>query len=261
MSLEQGFTVEGTVGLEEAAAFAADHGFDFLELNMEHAFHRSHVDTDRVAAVLAEHGLDAVVHLPYRLDLGSPHEAVRRGACRETEAAIDAALSVGAGAGVVHATSRGDPAAWGEETLRECVFESVRRLDRYGGERGFTVCVENVKEPFFDAADFPALFEHTDAVACLDTGHAHASGHDGSIVADLLRSHGDRIRHLHLNEAREPGPDEHLPVGMGVIDFGTLADALRETGWAGTCTHEVFAYDLASRANSLAAFESLLDGD
>ncbi|MFB6219190.1 MAG: sugar phosphate isomerase/epimerase family protein [Halobacteriaceae archaeon] len=260
MSISQGFTVEGTVEFGEAAAFAADRGFAFLELNMEHAFQRARVDADRVAATLSDHGLDAVVHLPYRLDLGSPHEAVRRGACRETEAAIDAAVAMGADAGVVHATSDADPAAWGQGTLRACVYESVRRLDAYGRERGFGVCVENVKQPFFDAMAFPDLFERTDAAACLDIGHAHASGHDGDAVADLLRSHGERIDHIHLNEARNRGSDEHLPVGMGVVGFAPVAAALRETGWEGTCTHEVYAYDLASRANSLAAFSDLLDG-
>jgi sugar phosphate isomerase/epimerase len=261
MAIREGFTAEGTVPLEEAAGFAAEHDFAFLELNMEYTFQRDRLDADRVSGVLDDHGLDALVHLPYRLDLGAPHEEVRRGACRETEAAIDAALAVGAEAGVVHATSEADPEAWGHGTLRDCVFESVRRLDEYARERGFTVLVENVKEPFFDAADFPTLFDATDAAACLDTGHAHASGHGGDVLAELLFEYGDRIEHLHLNEARTPGPDEHLPVGMGVVDFETVARTLRETGWSGTATHEVFAFDLPSRAQSKAAFEDLLAAD
>lgn len=118
MTVRQGFNVEGDADPEAAFAFAADRGFDFVELNMENGFHRNRIDVDAVRSLAAERDLDLVVHLPYRLDPGSPHGHARDGACRELEAAIDAAADLGAETGVVHATSRADPDDWDHDLLR-----------------------------------------------------------------------------------------------------------------------------------------------
>jgi sugar phosphate isomerase/epimerase len=258
MQVRQGFTVEGFEGDADPFAFAADHGFDFVECNAEHEFERGRVDAAALAARLDDHGLDAVVHLPYRLDPGSPHEHVREGACRELEAAIDAAAEMGAEKAVVHAESRVHVDAWDREDVRAGLYDSVRRLDVYGRERGVEVCVENLKTAFFDAGDFPDLVERTDAAVCLDTGHAYATGQDAEQQARLLREHGDRVSHLHLNDTRLPDDDEHLPVGMGRIDFESLADAIRDADWRGTCTHEVFSYGVDYAAHGKDAFDRLL---
>ncbi len=78
---------------------------------------------------------------------------------------------------------------------------------------------------------------------CLDTGHAFASGWDGYDQAAFLREYGDRVAHVYLNDSRVAGTDEHLPVGLGQVEFAPLAAAMVETGWTGTCTHEVYRFD------------------
>ncbi|PSP55278.1 sugar phosphate isomerase/epimerase [Halobacteriales archaeon QS_1_67_19] len=258
MSVRQGFTVENGADLDASLSFAADHGFDFVELNMDWTFERQRVDSEAVRETAVEYGVDLLVHLPYRLDPGSPHEHVREGACRELEAAIDAAVAFGAEKGVIHATSHAHPEKWNHEKIREYLYDSVRRLADYGRERDFEVSVENLKTLFFDAGDFPDLFAETDSVACLDTGHAYVTGQDAAAQADLLRTHGDRISHVHLNETRRGDEDEHLPVGIGEFDFETLAEAMDEADWSGTCTHEVYTYDREYVAHGKAAFDRLL---
>jgi len=260
VTVKQGFMVDGPVEFDEAVEFAAEHDFDFLELNAEFAFHRRRIDPARIRGLARERGLGLVVHLPYRLDAGSPHEHVREGACQEIEAAIDAAVELGASKGVAHATSRANLADWGVETLRDSLYESVRRLYDYARERDFSVCVENVKQDLFDAGDFPDLFAETEAAACLDTGHAYARGHGAPAQAELLETYPDRIDHVHLNETRRDDVDEHLPLGLGHVDFEALATAMREADWAGTCTHEVWAFDLDSRAHSKRVFDQHLAG-
>lgn len=258
MQVRQGFTVEGFEGDADPFAFAADRGFDFVECNTEHEFERGRTDHAAVAARLDDHGLGAVAHLPYRLDPGSPHEHVREGACRELEAAIEAAAELGAEKAVVHAESRVHADAWDGDAVRSGLYDTVRRLDEYGRERDVEVCVENLKTPFFDAGDFPDLIQRTDAAICLDTGHAYATGQDAERQARLLREHGDRVSHLHLNDTRLADDDEHLPVGMGRVDFAALADAIRETDWRGTCTHEVFSFGVDYAAHGKDAFDDLL---
>jgi sugar phosphate isomerase/epimerase len=258
MPIRQGFTVENGADTEATFAFAADRGFEFLELNMDHQFDRRRVDVAAVRDLAETYGLDLLVHLPYRLDIGTPLAHVREGSCRELEASIDTAVELGAEAGVYHAQTRVRASKWDRATVRECLYDSVQRVTEYARDREFEALLENVKSPFFDAGDFPELFERTDARACLDTGHAHVTGHEGRAQADLLRGHGDRIAHLHLNETRNARGDEHLPVGLGKVDFASVADALVGTGWSGTCTHEVYTFENEPRAFGKARFDELL---
>ena len=109
MTIRQGLMVCGTVPDSEAFSFAAEHGFDFVELDMEQAFPAQEINPISLRETLVEHGLDVVVHLPYRLYPGSPHDHVRDGACRQLEFAIDTAVELGAEKGVFHAVSGGFP--------------------------------------------------------------------------------------------------------------------------------------------------------
>lgn len=242
MTIRQGLVAHTNVEAVPAIEFAADRGFDFVELDMESAGARRRVDPTDVREAAAEHDVDLVVHLPYRLDLATPHEHVREGACRQIEAAIDLAVEFGADRGVYHADTFARPEVWDDELLRERLRTSVERITQYADERNFLACVENLKEPWFDVGDFPDLFERTDAVACLDTGHAHVSGYDCAAQAELLREYPERFAHVHLNDTRIDENDEHLPVGLGKLDFEPIAAALEDRERPITCTHEVFSF-------------------
>jgi sugar phosphate isomerase/epimerase len=258
MTVRQGFTVENGADAAGSFAFAAERGFDYVELNMDWTFERSRVDPDTVRDLAERHDLDLCVHLPYRLDVGSPHAYVREGSCRELEASIDAAVELGAEKGVFHASTFVRADKWDRETVRGHLYDSIVRVTDYARDRGFEAVVENLKSPFFDASDFPDLFDRTAATACLDTGHAHVTECSLAEQADLLRRHGERISHVHLNDTRIDETDEHLPVGVGRLDFAALADAIVETGWSGTCTHETFTFDDEPRAFGKRRFDRLL---
>jgi sugar phosphate isomerase/epimerase len=258
MSIRQGFMAEHVHSGREAFAFAAEHGFDHLELNMEHGFHRADLDVDAVRALADEFDLALLAHLPYRLDAGSPHEHVRDGSCRELEAALDAAAELGVERAVMHAQTVAHEDTWDTAHVQDCILDSVRRVAAYGRDVGVEVCVENLKGAHFDVHDFPALFERTDAAMCLDTGHAAVCGMDGDDQAAFFREHGDRIAHVHLNDSRHRDDDEHLPVGLGTVDFPALADVMVEADWTGTCTHEVYGFDLDYVALGKERFDALL---
>ena len=73
---------------------------------------------------------------------------------------------------------------------------------------------------------------------CLDTGHAHCSGHS---CADMARAFADRLFCLHIHDNHGPNPkyaDEHLPVGLGSIDWDAFFTALRDINYAGTINLE-----------------------
>jgi sugar phosphate isomerase/epimerase len=258
MTVRQGFTVEHGADAEASFEFAADRGFDYLELNMDWTFERQRVDPARIRDLAERYGLDLCVHLPYHLDVASPLEHVREGSCRELEASVDTAVEMGAERGVFHGGTLVRMDKWDREHVRGLLYDSVERVTGYARDRGFEAVVENLSNPFFTPSEFPDLFDRMDATACLDTGHAHATGCSLAEQADLLREHGDRISHVHLNDTRIDGDDEHLPVGVGKLDFGTLADAMAEIGWSGTCTHEVYTFDHEARAFGKRNFDRLL---
>ncbi len=254
----QGLMVDAADDYEDALALAADEGFDFVELNAENGFHRRRTDPERLGALAADRGVDLVVHLPYRLDPGSPHEHVREGACRELEAALDAAAAMDAEKAVFHAVSHAHADRWLVDEIRSRLYDSIRRVDAHAADVGVEACVENLKSPFFDAGDFPDLFERTDATGCLDTGHAAVTGQEGDAQADLIRERGDRVGHVHLNDTRSREDDEHLPVGMGDVEFGSITNAIVETDWSGTCTHELWPYRPDYALASKRRFDRLL---
>ncbi|MGA8208967.1 MAG: TIM barrel protein [Nocardioidaceae bacterium] len=83
------------------------------------------------------------------------------------------------------------------------------------------------------------LLPHTRIGFCPDTAHLAAGGGD---PAELIRRYPDRVRHVHLKDARV-SPLEFLPLGAGEIDFAGVLDALRETGYDGWLIVELDAYD------------------
>ncbi|MEZ3143509.1 sugar phosphate isomerase/epimerase family protein [Halobaculum sp. MBLA0143] len=257
MSLRQGFSVANGVDFETCLALAEREEFDFLELSMDWQFARDRTDAARVREALSARGLDAVVHFPVRIDPCSPHESVRAAGVAELEAALDAAAEYGAERGVYHLGTEVHPEKWDREPVWDAVRETADRLAAYGDRVGVQPVAETAKGAFVDAGDLRALFEETDATACLDTGHAYVSGLDGADQAALLADHGDRIDHVHLQDTRQTGDDEHLPVGMGRIDVEPIAAALAD-GWSGTVTHELFTFDRSYAAASRDRFDALL---
>src|SRR5436309_1511136 len=107
-------------------------------------------------------------------------------------------------------------------------------------DRDVVVTVENVDEP-------PEVLRKVlDAVPdlryCLDVGHAHLDKRaDGA--RKYLAVLGDRLglAHIHDNHGGqgEPG-DEHLPFGQGTIDLERDVTALKESGYEGYATLEIF---------------------
>lgn len=240
--LRLGFVAQLVMDWDQTLAEAARMDLDYVELMMDG-------DTDRTAlaemneevrASAADHDLDLLVHLPFALDIGSPYEHLREGACREIEAALDAAGSIGAKKAVLHASSDAFPPAWDREVVQEHIHDSVRRLDAYGTEQGVEVCVENIPEGWLTLDEFPAVFERTDASMTLDTGHAYVDGYDSTAQREFVAEHADRISHVHVNDTRKAA-DEHLPTGAGFLEFDTILEPLDEA----TVSVEVFtpSYD------------------
>jgi sugar phosphate isomerase/epimerase len=75
-------------------------------------------------------------------------------------------------------------------------------------------------------------------------------------VREITAAAHERVSHIHLSDNRG-GSDEHLPVGLGTIDFETVLAPLFDSDWAGTMTHEVGTTELAYVAESKRQFDAI----
>lgn len=260
VNLDLGFTVGLGMPFDEAVKWAAREGFAFVELLLDGPYARERI-TDRresMAKTLVDSDMDIVVHLPFAVDAGSPFMPVREGAIAEFTAGMDLAVDLGAEKVVFHPSSDAWDLGWTEEECCEFVHEGLDDLIPAARERDLEPCVENVVTSYYDVTTFPELLKrYPDASMTFDTSHALLAGMDEAEMAKFCRDHANRIEHLHLVDTRG-GDDEHLPVGMGQIDFATVFAGLADAGWSGTATLEIGTEDYDTIALGKDHVEELL---
>lgn len=250
LELDLGFTLGLDMPFEPTVRWAADEGFAFVELLLDGPYARERIE-DRAAsmrAALDAAGVGIVVHLPFAADPGSPFTPVREGAVAELTAGMDLASGLGAERVVFHPSSDAWDLGWTETETKGFVHDALDALVPAATERGLEPCLENVVSSYYVAERFPELLErYPDASMTFDTSHALLSGMDEAAQAAFTREHDDRIGHLHLVDTRG-GDDEHLPVGMGRLDFRRALSGLAAVDWSGTATLEVGTEDRDSIA-------------
>jgi len=261
IDLDLGFTLGLGMPFGEAVRWADAEGFDFVELLLDGPYAREEI-AGREAAMrgtLEDAGVGITVHLPFAIDPGSPFTPVREGIVREFEAGMDLAADLGADIVVFHPSSDAWELGWSESDCREFVHAALDDLVPAANDRGLTPCLENIVSTYYDATAFPELLERYPAASMtFDTSHALLAGLSDAEMAAFCREHADRIEHLHLVDTRSG--DEHLPVGMGRIDFEPVLAALSGVGWAGTATLEVGTEDYDTIALGKRHVEELLAG-
>lgn len=102
------------------------------------------------------------------------------------------------------------------------------------------------KQQYF--ADEPLV-----AMNC-DTGHLYCVGED---PAQVIRQMPGQIAHVHLEDIAANRVHQHLPLGKGAIDLCAVLAALREIGYGGWITVELYPYEASAAAVAKAAWDYL----
>ena len=228
--------------LEQELERIAAAGFDFVDLTLEPPGAWP-VDGAAVERMVRDRGLSVVGHTAYFLPIASPFRELSERAAELLEHALDVFAEVGA----THVNVHGDPLTRPVEEGVERNAEAIGRLAGRAADRGLTLMLENLGRSFARIEDLRPIFEAVDGLAFhLDVGHANMSRRPGepNRTAELLQAFGERLAHVHVHD--NLGVDDlHLPLAVGTVDWPAVVGALKNAGYDGTVTLEVFAEERA----------------
>lgn len=122
------------------------------------------------------------------------------------------------------------------DRLGRCLESTLRRAEQHG----LTLCLEPLPPPEADfilnlqeAVDLVKRFNHPCLKTIFDVKSASS---EGTPLPALIRQYAPWIAHVHANDANRRGP------GFGETDFVPILRALREIGYQGYVSIEVFDY-------------------
>jgi len=99
-------------------------------------------------------------------------------------------------------------------------------------------------------------FSHRRLGLNFDIGHFYCVGVDPAAAAHRLAPH---IRHVHLEDIAPSREHKHLVPGRGAIDFPKVLRALRDSGYDGWITVELYPYEAQAREVAEEAFSFLAE--
>jgi len=259
--------------LVAAVESIASIGYGAVELmaDLHHAYPAT-FDTDRRAAtrkLLADRGLlvsniNAFTHFvdgdTYHPTWIEPDEAQRRKRIDHTIRCVELAAEFGAATvslqpgGPLIGTSL--PA---DEAARRFA-EGVASVLPAARAHGIILAIEPEPGLLIQSAgeflDFKRqFFPNEDQVRMnCDIGHLFCVGDD---PAEVIRRNPEQIAHVHMEDIGGNRVHQHLTPGRGVIDFAEIFAALRDIGYGGHVTVELYPYETTAAGVARAAFEHL----
>ena len=220
----------------------AELGLDFVDLTLEPPCAGSwRVDPQAIRAALERHGLEVVGHTAFYLPLASAIEEVRLGAVRELRRCIDVFGKVGVRWMNLH-PDRYTPFHDRSFFIGRNI-QSIRELLPDAERAGVGLMIENLPGEFNNAAQLGELLDPLPQLGLhLDIGHANLQN-PYNMTHEILQAYGRRLKHVHLHDNKGGSADLHMPLGTGTVDVRATMAALRQCGYDGTITLEVFTPD------------------
>lgn len=254
-----GVDVSRRLPLEDALDWAAKNNVKYIDIQLDTGANRvDSFDDARAGAIRTKaaklgitfglHTLSAVNIAEYSPFLSDATDAYLR-------AYIDVAPRLGATWIVVHAGYH----FTSDKAMRmEASLQRLQRMVAYAETKGALLLLENLnKEPedaevhylahtidewryYYDKIDSPAF------ALSFTANHAHLvpEGVEGFVDAIPM----DRVREVRLADCFRNGMEEHLDIGKGNMDFGTMFKLIEAKGFKGHYTNAFVSLDAMSAA-------------
>jgi len=219
----------------------SEDGFDFVDLTLEPPAAWL-PDGKEVGSLIGDLGLTAVGHTAWHLPIASPFEEIRKAARDLYRRALDCFADAGVELVNVHPDQR--VPLHSKDNVRVMNAEAIKRLAEDAAGRGITIMVENDDRMFSGVEGLSVILDAVpEAQLHLDVGHANLrlGLTEKNRTASLLEAFGDRVAHVHVSDNKGGAEDLHLPLGAGTIDWRGAIRALKQAGYDGTVTLEVFS--------------------
>ena len=220
----------------EAAAFGkAD--FDFIDLTIEGPQARE-VDVPGLKQILEKHHLAVVGHTDPCLPWAYPLRAIRRACFDELERCARIFSALGATIMNIHPCYFCPPAM--RNLLVDLNIEALKPITAMASSHGLQLVLENYLQPFDRVSTFKLILKAVGGLGLhLDFGHTNIGQDHYAAFCDHL---GQYIYHVHFSDNRGKA-DNHMPLGVGNIDWPDAVATLKNTDYDGTITLEVFCDD------------------
>ena len=229
---------------EEAVAFGKAE-YDFMDLTIEGP-QALDVDITRMGAILEQHNLAVIGHTDPCLPWAYPVPDVRQACFDELERCARIFSALGAEIMNIHPCYFCPPAM--RSLLVDFNIEALKPIVAMAASHGLTLVLENYLHPFDQVSTFKSMLNEVAGLGLhLDFGHANIGKHDHTVFCEHL---GEHITHVHFSDNRGK-TDNHMPLGVGNIDWSNAVAALKRTGYDGTITLEVFCDDPRMRSHYL----------
>ncbi len=237
--------------IERALEFAAETGYDALEiapftlansvLDIS-ADRRREIREAAAKAGIAIAGIHWVLVKPEGLYITHPDAAIRRQTADYFCALVDFCADVGGTRIIVGSPKQRNlqtGVTWqqGWDWAREVFAPAAQRAQ----ERGVVLCLEplSTEETNFittarQAIEFTQTFANPNFQIILDV---KAMCSEGRPLPDIIRESWPHFAHFHANDRNRKGP------GFGEIDFRPIAQALKDVGYQGYVSVEVFRFE------------------
>ncbi|MGZ8920583.1 MAG: sugar phosphate isomerase/epimerase family protein [Limisphaerales bacterium] len=237
--------------LEDTFAFAAKTGYDAVEIapftiaksvNDISPEQRAEIKQLAVQNHIAISGIHWVLVQTEGLHLTHPDETVRHRTAEYFVSLVDFCADL-AGKFIVVGSPKqrnleaGITFKQGWEFATECFRDAVRRAE----ERDVTICFEplapsetNFINTAAQAIDFVRQLNSPHFKIILDV---KAMSSESKPITDIIRESWPHFAYFHANDKNLKGP------GFGEIDFKPLAATLREVGYNGYVSVEVFKFE------------------
>lgn len=227
----------------EEIKWAADNGFDFLDLTLEPTqTYARQINPDQIRQLLETYHLGVVGHTAYYLPFASPFPSLREVALKEFLDCLEVFARLGAFWVNIHPDSS-FPNLLSREKIVELNLEVLRKGVERAQHLGLQVMLENLWSPFDEVETLRKVFSEIETLMFhLDVGHANLHTPTNK-SEELVSNFRDRLVHVHFSDNRGGWEDLHLPLGAGNINWEKIVKILKKAGYDETITLEVFSSD------------------
>lgn len=238
----------------DEAKLCGEAGCDFLDLTIEGP-HAGDVDVARLKPILDAYGLAVTGHTDPCLPYAYPVQGVRDACLQELERCAGIFAALGARVMNIHPCYACPPAM--RKELVSFHLQVLPAIVEMAAAYGLTLVLENYKAPFDRVATFRNLLTTVPGLQLhLDFGHTNFCIDSYQLFCQEL---GDHLRHVHFSDNRGVA-DDHMPLGVGSVNWQSAVSALRATGYDGTITLEIFCNDPAMQQKYLELNLALIRG-